>query len=785
MNHDANAGTDQMICGEKYRITVITDALIRFEYSESGCFEDSLTTRICSRDLGKCNYTAEKDDEILNIETACVKIRYNQKKFTGSGLSVKLKGTTCNYGAEWRYGQRIYTLKGTVRTLDGVDGSCELEEGLVARTGITVLDDSDSMLIDQAGNAVPRQVKEQDFYVFGYGHDYMQCIRDFFRLCGHTPLLPRYTLGNWWSRYYKYTQDEYKGLIRRFEKEGIPFAVAVLDMDWHITKPDARYGSGWTGYTWNKELFPDPEEFLTWLHKRGLHVTLNDHPADGIRPFEECYESVCQKMGLDAAKEKTVECELSDPLFVEAYFEKVLHPLEEQGVDFWWIDWQQGNCCEKEGLDPLWMQNYLHIKDMRDRNKNAVILSRYAGIGSHKYPIGFSGDTVISWESLRFQPYFTCTASNVGYCWWSHDIGGHMLGYRDDELAGRWLQFGVFSPICRLHSSDNPFSGKEPWNYSTDVKNMMIHFLRLRHQLVPYLFTMNVRCHQGEPFIKPMYYLNPEDEPAYEMRDQYYFGTDIIVAPVTERTSTWTHKASVTVWLPEGKWYDFFTERCYTGNQKIRMYRGIENLPVLVRAGSIIPMTEEISGNCVNQNPRSLWIRIFGDEEGNFCLYENENGDDSTEDENLACTRFSVKKVLSQQDTSVFCIDAVQGNTAAVPQKRNYKIEFVGCYWGEVMCQKNGIQTDTIEFDEENQILLLQDVSVKDHISVFGKTDHGRSEDTFTQELYELLQHTECEFTCKNEIYQAALTRSKWEFVKELEAMQPPDNLMGCIMELI
>ena len=127
----------------------------------------------------------------------------------------------------------------------------------------------------------------------------------------------------------------------------------------------------------------------------------------------------------------------------------------------------------------------------------------------------------------------------------------------------------------------------------------------------------------------------------------------------------------------------------------------------------------------------------------------------------------------------------VQENTAAVPQKRNYKIEFVGCHWGEVMCQKNGIQTDTIEFDEENQILLLQDVSVKDHIAVFGKTDHGRSENTFTQELYELLQHTECEFTCKNEIYQAALARSKWEFVKALEAMQPPDNLMGCIMELI
>lgn len=98
-----------------------------------------------------------------------------------------------------------------------------------------------------------------------------------------------------------------------------------------------------------KNYFPIRKNFDMVTQKRDS-CNFNDHPADGIRPFEECYEIVCQKMGLDAAKEKTVECELSDPLFVEAYFEKVLHPLEEQGVDFWWIDWQQGNCCEKKDL---------------------------------------------------------------------------------------------------------------------------------------------------------------------------------------------------------------------------------------------------------------------------------------------------------------------------------------------------------------------------------------------------------------------------------------------------
>lgn len=123
-----------------------------------------------------------------------------------------------------------------------------------------------------------------------------------------------------------------------------------------------------------------------------------------------------------------------------------------------------------------------------------LILSRYAGPGSHRYPVGFSGDTVVSWESLKFQPYFTSTASNIGYGWWSHDIGGHMLGVRDEELEARWYQLGVFSPINRLHSSLSPFVGKEPWNFQQPVRDIMRDALILRHRLIPYLHTMNWRA---------------------------------------------------------------------------------------------------------------------------------------------------------------------------------------------------------------------------------------------------------------------------------------------------
>ena len=122
-------------------------------------------------------------------------------------------------------------------------------------------------------------------------------------------------------------------------------------------------------------------------------------------------------------------------------------------------------------------------------------MSRYAGVGSHRYPLGFSGDTNTSWECLKFQPYFTANATNCGYSWWSHDIGGHHFGVKDDELYCRWIQFGVFSPIMRLHSTQNDIMGKEPWNYSGITEEIASRYMRLRHSLIPYLYTMNMRTH--------------------------------------------------------------------------------------------------------------------------------------------------------------------------------------------------------------------------------------------------------------------------------------------------
>lgn len=339
--------SENMITGDKYRITFLTEGLIRLEYDEEGVFEDRPTQMVFFRDFPKADYRVVRTEDGIEVHTKRIHLIYNEKEFTSWGLSIQVKG---NYSIWYHYGEEIHDLKGTVRTLDMVDGATELEHGILSRLGYSLVDDSRSQVLLPDGWIEPRRKGIKDLYFFGYGHDYKEALHDFYRLCGKTPMLPRFALGNWWSRYYKYSEESYNELMDKFQEKNIPFTVAVIDMDWHVTDVDPKYGSGWTGYTWNKELFPDPKRFLDGLHKRGMRTTLNVHPADGVQGWEEMYEDMAKAMGVDYENEDPVVCDPASPKFMEAYFKYLHHPREEEGVDFWWIDWQQEATARSKGL---------------------------------------------------------------------------------------------------------------------------------------------------------------------------------------------------------------------------------------------------------------------------------------------------------------------------------------------------------------------------------------------------------------------------------------------------
>ena len=612
-----------VVRGEKYRISVLTDGLLRLEYADDGTFEDRASAFALHRELPVPDFTVRDGGHALEIVTNRLHLVYDRGPFTTSGLSVQVRGNVSNYHSVWRYGEPAADLGGTARTLDMADGRIPLEPGVASRVGFAVIDDSGSLLLEADGWVAPRPRGRIDLYVFAYGHDYAAAVQAFYAVSGHPPVLPRWALGNWWSRYHRYTADGYRELIERFRAEGLPFSVSVIDMDWHLVDVDPEHGSGWTGYTWNRDLFPDPQEFLDWLHANGLRVTLNVHPADGVRAFEDAYPALATALGRDPASTEPIAFDVTDREFLAAYFEVLHRDLERQGVDFWWLDWQSGPHSRVIGIDPLWMLNHFHFLDSR-RTGSGLTFSRYAGPGSHRYPVGFSGDAVISWASLDFQPEFTATAANIGYGWWSHDIGGHMFGVKDDELTARWVQFGAFSPILRLHSGSNPFIHKEPWTLAPASRMALTTYLRLRHRLVPYLHAMNHLAAQGTPLVRPVYWAYPERAESYEVPNQYLFGTELIVAAITTPADPVSRLGATTAWLPPGEWVDILTGRRYAGDRKQVLHRELQDIPVLAPAGAIIPLDAAAVPGNDPVNPVALELLVAPGADGHFDLIEDD-----------------------------------------------------------------------------------------------------------------------------------------------------------------
>ena len=380
------------------------------------------------------------------------------------------------------------------------------------------------------------------------------------------------------------------------------------------------------------------------------------------------YPEMAHAMGIDPSSEQAVKFDIASDDFIKAYFEILHHPYEKDGVDFWWIDWQQGTSSQMEGLDPLWALNHYHFLDNQRDGKYSLIMSRYAGIGSHRYPIGFSGDTTISWKTLELMPYFTATAANCGYTWWGHDIGGHHLGTKDDELYLRFLQFGVFNPVNRMHSTSSPLITKEPWAYESGIGELAIKMLQLRHRMIPFLYTCNYRTHTaGLALCEPLYYDYPDAPESYdpEFRNEYLFGQSFLVAPITHHSEE-KGLTSMRIWLPEGTWTDIFTGDVYRASKGGKIFtavRPLDSIPVFAKAGAVMVLSND-QGNST-KNPSRLEARVYNGN-GSFTLYEDSDTAEIFTKFNCTATDADTQRV------TISC----KGDISVIPRDREIKITF-------------------------------------------------------------------------------------------------------------
>ena len=738
-----------VVCGDA-RFTVLTDRLIRMEWAPGGSFEDRASLAIINRELPVPPFKADSRSGGVTIKTDKLTLIYKGGRFSPDNLSVsfKMNGKTVT----WHPGDKPSgNLKGTTRTLDGCDGfdrlshtEKELENGILSRDGWAIVDESARHLLQKDDSDWGEWVAERpegdriDWYIFAYGHNYLTALQDFTKVAGNIPLPPRFVFGYWWSRYWIYTDQEILQLASDMRSRDIPADVFIIDMDWHETwKPmNERLGPdefgqrrGWTGYTWNRDLFPDPEGLLGELHKMGFKTALNLHPASGIRPYEDCYERFVKDYlsrtsdydgpegyvypeggykyaGNDQPKGQAgwrapVPFRLDQKEWADAYFNSVIHPLERQGVDFWWLDWQQWRESKyvKDLSNTFWC-NYCFWNDQVRRKTPAstwparpLIYHRWGGLGSHRYQLGFSGDTYTEWSVLKFLPYFTATASNVGYGYWGHDIGGHMQhrekqGPRNPELYTRWMQFGVFTPIFKTHATQNANLDCRIWIFPEHYEYLKAA-IKLRYALSPYIYDAAHQANaSGVSLCRPLYYYYPETKEAYDWNEEYFFGDNILATAITEPCGP-DGTASRKVWLPKGsEWYDCAHGTLLKGGKVYDLKYTLDQNPWFARAGAVIPMAPEDIRNLQEQT-NELRLMIVPGKAGCKIVHYEDDGVSQAYVKDYATTE--IVKTVSGRKT-VLDIGARQGSWAGAPDTRRISVVLEGVNKAPSSLKVNGAE---------------------------------------------------------------------------------------------
>ena len=677
------------------RFTVLTPQLIRMEWSADGQFEDRATLTFVNRETPVPEFKVRESKSKLTITTPALTLTYLKNgKFSDKNL--KAVFTLNGREVVWTPGmENPQNLLGTTRTLDGADGSKlkePMEQGILSRAGWSLIDDSQRHVLTPDGSEWEEWVEarpegdRQDLYLFAYGHDYKQALADYALVAGRAPMPPKYTLGYWWSRYWQYSDNEFVDLVNKLKSMDVPIDVLIVDMDWHETwglrksnSPKDEYGQriGWTGYTWQKELFPSPANFLKWTENEELKVALNLHPASGIQPYEAVYDDFTKEYGW-SEKGKSVPFKIDERKWADAYFKTVLEPMERDGVDFWWLDWQQWKESKyTPGLSNTFWLNHTFFNHAERQNPGLrpFIYHRWGGLGSHRYPLAFSGDTYATWPMLAYLPYFTATASNVNYGWWGHDIGGHMFHKTqkatDPELYTRWLQYGVFTPIFKTHSTKDPRIERCIWCFP-DHMFLMRDAIRLRYTLAPYIYNAARENYDtGVGMCRPMYYDYPESDKAYETPEQFMFGNDILATTITQPVDSITGLAPRTIWFPEGAWFDCATGSMYEGGRTEELHYTLAENPHYAKAGSIIPMNPATVKN-LQQPCDTLVLTFIPGGDGQLRHYEDDGMSQQYK------TNYAVTTVTKKQEgnTVRVRISPREGSFAGASDNRSYELRF-------------------------------------------------------------------------------------------------------------
>ena len=711
---DWTSQEEAIIRNSTFRITVLTERLVRLEYSSDGMFNNYETTIVKNRHFEIPEFTKEEDETRLIIHTKYFSLHYfKNTAFSHNTLFAKDEmQKVC-----WYYGQKeVKNLGSLAMSLDNVvDDLPNLEKGLFSLDGIVTIDDTKSLRFDEERNIVPSNTNNDyiDLYLFIYKNDFGLCLKDYFELTGYPRMIPRYVLGNWWSKECRYREDEVLEKVEKFKMRDIPISVFLLDRGW--SKVDSRFPTMNNGFSFDKDQFPNPLEMIQKIHANDIKFGVNINPQYGFFPCEDNFQTASKYLPVNA--KGYIDFNPYDYKYLDVFFKVFLHPLENYGIDFFWNDYYVND------KNQMYMMNYMIHNDLNRLNKRDMVLSRSSTYTSHLYNIMYSGRTYVSWKVLKKLPFYNMNSANIGACWWSHDVGGSQSGIEDSDLYLRSLQLGVFSPILRFNTAKGHYYKREPWKWDIVTSSIASDYLRLRHRLIPYIYSEAYRYHKnGNLLIQPFYYYNIKlyDDPNYV--NQYYFGDSFMISPIINPLDEVFNRTIQKIYMPDGVWYDFKTGKKFVGNHKYISFYTIDDYPIFVKQGSIIPMAG-VNSFMSYQVPKDLEIHVFPGQSNTYQLYEDDGETNDYQNGKYCITEIDYNY---RQSNYTLIIRPVEGITDVIPETRDYKIIFRNTKKADnVVVYDNQTVVENIktEVTETTFIVYVNNISTKSQLTVncYGK----------------------------------------------------------------
>ena len=733
-NGDSKCKKENIILGKKYRISILTDRLIRLEYNKDGKFEDRATQRVIYRNFPKVNYTVTQSETLIQVVSSYFTIDYvkeqsfvGSKVAPGSTLKITLNGTD----RTWNYNHPEARNFGAISySLDDFHGKIKYEKGLYSTDGFCFIDDSNSLVLNENGNFVSRTDQEFDFYVFMYKKDFGLCLQDYYKLTGYPMMIPRYSLGNWWYKDSNYTNKDICALIKKFNEEDIPLSVFMLGNKWHLEN-DA--------FSVNSNVL-DTVSLKQFLAGKGIKLGLSIDSDASIGQGTLTY----QKIGNVTENGKSFSFLPINNNKLNIYISYIVNSLINSGVDIFKINYNN----PKDRLSLALLNHYHYTDEKIALSKRSIVLSRNHNVAIHRYGVIFTGKTNVDWNTLAVLPRYNSSASNIGISYIANAIGGYYNGIENFELFIRYIQFGVFSSLFILASDDGKYYRREPWRWNLSQKEIIKKYMKLRYKLIPYIYTESyIYYKSGSPIIQPLYYKYPKiyDEPIYI--NQYFFGQSMLVCPITKKKNSVMDRVVQRLFIPEGVWYELESGKKFPGNKYYMNFYKDEDYPVFCKEGSIIVMSLDDN----TENPVNLEVNVFPGCSGEYRLYEDDGITDNFKNGNFAITEY---KFNYAKDKYEFIIDPVSCQ-GLVPDFRNYKVRFRNTNSASITVSDGANNVNASALIEGNDLIVdIPNVSSGQKIIVtcFGDNLENSTLRLINDDIKGILEDLEIKTTLKEKI---------------------------------